>query len=312
MSAQFEKMAACVDEVLFVHQAAEWRVVIRRTFELFQTELFKRSDWIRRVCETVPYMYVMENLEGGPIQDLPVGHFGTYTRCTPRRPYANPYVEDLYWLHEITHLVTWLSGGSHAPPILRGEHELWHDWEKRMIGSELVASVYSECLAHVLIPGLRDQTFRHPIWVDRFLNAPGFLMLIGKDPVNEARAYSYLAEQRMRVLEGHHAFDDYVERQIAGYYKTNQDWVVLFGRETIGFGPHTEVKAFRCVENHLPDADDPERHVQWIKEVTPTKTDLVARNLNPSFQVPLGFQAHSFGAVFREYLTKYGNAVFFA
>ncbi len=324
-------------QVLFVHPDAGWQIVCGPTDRQFRTPELGGHPWIASLCARVPWMYQMQAVGGGPVRNLPPGYFATYYRCTARRPYENPYIEDLYWLHEIAHLDTWRPGGVQDPPARYGREESWLDWSERAIDSELVAAVTSECLPH-LIPGVREKAFRHPIWVDRYLRNQASKRRHGNEDWRAAKrrheiegswkkwceraardpesARAVLAAERRRVLEGNQKFNDYVERQVGGYYETNHLWTVLMANETVGYGPYADLPAFRCVENHLRD-NDPDRrknreaHLQWLADVTPTKKDLKRLGLPAEYQLPFALQAKSFGDVFKTYADRFGNAVFF-
>ncbi len=326
------------EEALFVHREGGWQIVRVNTIDLFQRPEFRRNAWVQALCARVPWLYVLEASGGGPVLDAPPGHFTSYFRCTFRRPYANPFIEDLYWIHEISHRDTWRVGGSHESPARRQKHETWHDWAKRMIGSELVASVSSECLPH-FIEGVREGSFKHPIWVDRFIAEPPselvgdnlaewseFMRWYGieesprawranarKDPEHARRL---IAGERQRILEGHASHNDYVVLQVAGYSRMNHDWTVLFAMEDVGYGPYYDRPAFRCIEEHIGknDPDDPknvEAHLRWLNDVTPTLRDLERMGFPLTYQLPFACQARSFAKVFTRYTKDYGNAVFF-
>ncbi len=324
-------------KILLVHPEAGWQIVYGPAIRRFRTPELRRHPWVKAMCARVPGLYQMRAADGGPMRNLPPGYFATYYRCTAHRPYDNPYIEDLYWLHEIAHLDTWRRGGLQDPPSRDGRHETWLEWSERAIDSELIASVTSECLPH-FIPGVREQTFRHPIWVDRYLRSQVSKRRHGNEDWRAAKrrngikvswkkwckraardpetARALLAAERRRVLEGNRKFNDYVEQQVGGYYETNHLWAVQMANETVGYGRYAELAPFRCVENHLRDhdPDDPknlEAHLRWLLDVTPTKKDLKRLGLPAEYQLPFARQAKSFGEVFRAYALRYGNAAFF-
>ncbi len=279
-----------------------WRLVKIPAILLFKTRLFKKHPWIRKITKAVGSIYVLEGINGEPI-DWPAGHFGTYFRCTPRRKYENPYIEDLYWLHEIYHLYTWLPGARQVTPR---EHESWHNWQQRMMRSEIRAACASECMSHILLPGLRKETFKHPIWVDRFLKNRAWVEAVRSGKISHNEAFKQVKRARRHCLE-QPRYDDYVEAQIHGYYQSNLDWVKLWAIELVTIGG-VETPAFRAVEAHVKAmhygqmSDD--EHAAWLIDACGTGSRRE--------RVPFHSLAATFEARFKRYYAEFGNQVFLA
>jgi hypothetical protein len=91
-------------------------------------------------------------------------HWGIITR---RHDYTNPYVHDLYYLHEMTHAGTM--------PAIHGIGRIAFD--EKMQRNELVASTTSEIEIYFEMPELRALSFPFPIYADRFLNDPAMQKL---------------------------------------------------------------------------------------------------------------------------------------
>lgn len=305
-----------------------WRLVKIPAILLFKTRLFRKHPWIRKITKAVGSIYVLEGINGEPI-DWPAGHFGTYFRCTPRRKYENPYIEDLYWLHEIYHLYTWLLGARQVTPL---KHEDWYDWQRRMIHSEIRAACASECMAHIFIPGLREKTFKHPIWVDRFLKQKAWINAIRAGKISRNEAFKRVKKDRRRCYEKSR-YDDYVEAQVRGYYQSNIDWVILLASkpEEVTMGGVT-TPVYRAIEDHLKamlygQVSD-EEHAAWLVEACgadrrpQTAADAISEPapvIHESAQdrpgscypgVPFPHLAASFAARFQRYYAEFGNAVF--
>lgn len=305
-----------------------WRLVKIPAILLFKTRHVRRHPWIRKITKAVGSIYVLEGINGEPI-DWPAGHFGTYFRCTPRRKYENPYIEDLYWLHEIYHLYTWLPRARQVTPR---KHEDWHDWQRRMIHSEIRAACASECMAHIFIPGLRKKTFKHPIWVDRFLKDEAWIKAIRAGKISRNEAFKRVKRERRRCYEKSR-YDDYVEAQVRGYYQSNLDWVILLAskpEEVTISGVTTPV--YRAIEDHLKamlyGRVSDEEHAAWLVEAcgnnplardplgaVPTFDRAMYESIkdHPEWQypgVPFPHLATAFEARFRRYYAEFGNAVF--
>lgn len=88
-------------------------------------------------------------------------HFSTWWGVMMHRDdYTNPYVADLYWLHEFYHAGTM----PYVPEIGRAA------FDDKMQRNELEASVASEIQIYFEMPELRALSFDHDIYADRFLN----------------------------------------------------------------------------------------------------------------------------------------------
>lgn len=305
-----------VGKVIFRCEEGGWRVIVARTIELFSPAA-QRTSFVQKLCRHVPYLYVMEGLNGEALRNVPGGHFLSYYGCTPRRFYKIRTIEDLMWIHEVRHTHSWTVWGKQTSPTLLDQHteETWDDWSHRMIASELDAAIMSEVMPHLVIPGVREASFKHPIWADRFLRRKKLMKRVKDGEISFKKLYKMVRKERLRVLRGKPEFDDYVERQIGGYYAINHDWTKLLGDEQVGYGPHADEFAFRCVEAHVPDREDPIKHGEWLKTVTPTRKDLKRLGIQSdewnNYLVPFGRQAFSFGKIFAVYLEKFSNATFF-
>lgn len=301
-------------KALYTHQEGGWQIVDENAMDQFPLKEFRDSPYVQEIVEPLNRVYLMEAIGGGPIINWPVGHFATYLRCTPRRPYTNESIACLYFLHEFSHLWTWRQmGGFCRPPSYARVHEPWHDWQQRAIDSELFASFASECEIYFHLPGLREKTFNHPIWIDRYLGGQfcKYEDYLGIDLSKEA-CIARAREHRRHVLEGKRSHKDWVEYAVGGYYKTNMDWVERYARETVGFGPYKDLAPFRCVEDHIPRMGDIDTHIKWLADVTPTREDMERLGLTPKYQIPLGLQAKTFGEeAFVPYLKRFSNDIFF-
>ena len=319
-------------KILMVHPMGGWRLSHVNAMDLFPVHAFRNIQMVQELCEPLGSVYLLEAINGGPVQDWPAGHFGTYLGCMPRRPYANPMIECLYYLHELAHLWSWSALGTQRSPAHEGVREDWHDWQLRMIDSEHYASFVSQCEIYLREPWVRERSFAHPIWIDSYLSDMKaridselemmnrvttalsrcrttdlhIRLLALKQWLNQSRA------KRVRIQQGHHGANDWIEAAIAGYYDTYMDWVVRFARERVGFGMYADVSPFRCVEAHLPQMDDLDAHVAWLRHVTPTRMDMDRLGLEQKYQIPLGVQAKTFEReVFEPYHKRFDNRVFF-
>ncbi len=89
-------------------------------------------------------------------------HFATWWNVIMLRDdYDNPVISDLYYLHEMTHAMSM----PYVPGIGRAA------FDEKMQRNELEASVLSEIAIYLAMPGLRQNSFDHTIYADRFLTS---------------------------------------------------------------------------------------------------------------------------------------------
>jgi hypothetical protein len=248
---------------------------------LFVTGLFRNSRWVQAKCQAAGAMWVSS-------QKFPIGHFGSYFGLLGLRRYPNKYIQDLYYLHELVH---WLS--FRYNPL-----DSAANWMRRLSESEFEASLGSECLSYVYIPGLRAKTFEHEIWVDRFLKKWPYRLL----PCRLLE--SFLRWRRMRVYTRPNVLDP-LELQISAYVESTKRWLGIFVRP-VGYGQFAERPAFRVIEEHMVGCTGstwPEDHLDWLRHVTPALHE--ANNI-----VPFGVQADAFEKVFVEASNAFGNWMF--
>ena len=234
---------------------------------------FVRNSWIQKqYCGMDPVCVTDATYPGG--------HFGTYFGALALRQgvYKNPVIQFLYYLHELRHVQT----------IRYGNDRTWLEWARQIIESELMSSLTSECYVHLRVPGLREVSFQHEIWVDRFLSLTRFL------PVGAVEWH--IKRERLRALHDP-KFNDFVERQIMNYGQQNFKWCRIWA-EPVGYGVFAKQPAYRVVEEHMssPLARHPELHSAWLDQVS-----------DPQSGVPFARQALAFKAVYDESNRDYGN-----
>lgn len=242
--------------------------------QLFRTPDFQRSPFILDLCRVVGDVWVTDDETWGRH-----GHFTTFFGAIVRRgAYREPVFHDLYVLHELWHRRT----------IRYEPGRSWLQWSRDLIASELSASLTSECLVYFRIPGLREQTFSHEIWVDRFLGA-----WRGR-PIDQVELH--LRQERLRALNAP-SFDDFLEHQIANYGRQNMLWARVWA-SAAGIGPTPDVPAFRVVDEHMsrPDRDD-DRHPDWLR----AHADAAG--------VPFPEQAAAFQPIYERSQREFGNDV---
>lgn len=85
--------------------------------------------------------------------------FTSWYNVLSLKKYSNPYIQDLYYFHELIHIST-----------MTYEPELdFTSWSLKMRNNEVLASMNSEVFVYFYIPEYRQHTFPEEIWADRFL-----------------------------------------------------------------------------------------------------------------------------------------------
>ena len=254
------------------------RVDLVPSISLFTTDEFLGSPWVRNLCERVGKVWTTWH-------PMPPGHFGTYFGAMQRRKYDNPWVQDLYALHECTHVAT----------LTYDPARSWADWSRAMVRSEMEASLASECFVYLHIPAVRKLTFPHEIWFDRFRR--------DRDVVwahERAEAEILIRKERLRALNTP-GFDDFLEHQIHNYSQQNMRWCVLWSKPVGGRTAFKDDPAFRLVESHMASPARDAEHEAWIHELTDSDGPEMA---------PFIRQAMEFQEIYKTSGDRFGNWVF--
>ncbi len=262
---------------------------------LWKTKEFQESKEIQaltvQVAKRMPSFYTMDS------PYLEHAHFTTWFGFFALRDYANPYVNDLYWLHEFTHFVNFDYGG--------GVTDTFHKWYRRMLENEFNSSFQSEALIYFQMPGLRKETFPFEIWVDRHL---GF----GADgTLGDHFSIQVLRDLRLKAMRDPDPFD-FCEQQMAAYVRQNMAWA------------QTWAKNWRVVEKHMAVVGEGgygahDFHQEWVRK---NMTDVLiskddgAPVLNMAtfkgrgwdlVQIPFAAEAVAFGRTYDQNKALYGN-----
>ncbi len=240
---------------------------------LFRSSLVGDSELVLGLCEELGEVYATRDLTRP-------GHFTSYFRVLTLREeprFPNAILADLYTLHELWHF-------KFAYPLsLPGEKLSWLDWVRRRVASEFQASLLSECLVYFHVPGLREHTFDHEIWVDRFL-------YLRDRPMHSIE--QTIAGERRRALATP-AYDDFIEYQIHSYGRQNMLWCRTWA-EPVGTGPNADLPAFRVVEQRLAQPDWAADHADWLKQYS-------------EGGIPFARQAEAFQAIYEGTNGQWGN-----
>lgn len=102
------------------------------------------------------YYYQMQD------QELERAAFTSWYNVLSLKDYKNPYIKDLYYLHELSHIATM----PYNPQLN------FLEWSLKMRENEVMASMLTEVFIYFEFPELRKHTMNHEIWVDRYLREP--------------------------------------------------------------------------------------------------------------------------------------------
>lgn len=137
------------------------REIISHVQNLWKTDIFQalgREGFVHDLTNEfarVPRFFAdMTN------ENLETAHFSTWWNVIMNREYDNPFVSDLYRLHEMYHAARM----PYVPGIGKAA------FDEKMQRNELEASVFSEIEIYFNVPELRSKTFPFAIYADRFLS----------------------------------------------------------------------------------------------------------------------------------------------
>ena len=161
--------------------------------------------------------------------------FTPWMNAIAHRHYENNYIHDLYLLHELSHIAT----------MRYGVASNWVDFQRNIMLNEFNASFSSEILVYLEFPHIREKTFSHPIYVDRYLPKLRLKPLV--------EWVSVITQERMRVMQSPNPFD-FLEQQIADYAEMNREWCRIWAKD------------WRIVENHMVNCHTGKDHLSWLTE----------------------------------------------
>ncbi|HZS36950.1 MAG TPA: hypothetical protein VFF06_08990 [Polyangia bacterium] len=217
--------------------------VIDYVRSLWQTDLFRQSDYVqRRVEELARHPMVFAEMSD---IELEYPHFATWFGMSYQRTYPDPVISDLYYLHEFVH----------STLLTYQVEPLFTAWYRKMNSIEFAASLETEAYVYLSIPGLRDISFKDEIWADRYLGGKSRLGDSLRDVIRQDR---YKAMQHPDPM-------DYCEQQIAAYARQNFEWANMWKLEVAPGRP-----AYVAVEEHMgkfrAGAIPVEAHVDWLQQ----------------------------------------------
>jgi hypothetical protein len=150
--------------------------------------------------------------------DLQRRHFSQMWGQVFTRVYSNPALEDLYWIHELTHWAT-----ADLRPSASFE-----DWRGKWDLNELRASCASEILAHGDMPGILRVALARDPWAARFGELGGSNP---EDPSTWTPASREAFATRLAIRDGLRAPSCEDESWFAGFKAANERWASLWSEK---------------------------------------------------------------------------------
>lgn len=147
-------------------------------------------------------------------------HFTAWMNIIYRREdfYRNPTVNDLYYLHEIYHIISM----NYTPNLS------FEDWSMKMWDNERNASIQSEVEVYFALPEIRETSFPFEIWVDRFLQNKVLLVADIGDNLRFYNTNKLEFQFKLQLVRSaamiHPIVDDEIENVIANYANMNIIW----------------------------------------------------------------------------------------
>jgi hypothetical protein len=173
-------------------------------------------------------------------------HFSTWWNVIMLRDdYSNPVVSDLYYLHEMYHAA--------RMPYVPGIGKV--AFNEKMQRNELEASAFSEIEVYFAMPGLRDMSFPHEIYADRFLSDPYMQALYRSNPRVAMETVRTIRRDVMMSKPEH--LLDTTELWIRRFAEQNDAYALAWS-ENYGLVEQT------MWEFHVSAALDPRHAINWF------------------------------------------------
>ncbi len=175
-------------------------------------------------------------------------HFSVWWSGVHYRSYDKPSCNDLYLLHELAHGADMI----HAKGF---SHE---GFVRKMQDNEFSASVATEIMVYFALPELRQLTFPHEIYADRYLKDPLYQAKWRHDPQRLTSELYY----RRREAMFNPAKGDKIEKWLSDFMPQNNTWHMIWKPK------------YALIENRMEDfaqealagrgEDALKRHIDWL------------------------------------------------
>lgn len=184
-------------------------------YDLWATDFFKEQHKIKGSMINL----LVENLKEKSFfmfdytEDYERTHMLLWVYHLGRRTYDNKYIQDLYYFHEMYHMISF-------PEKRFNDFE---EWKVAMFHNELEASLISEVFIYYNYPELRELTFKQTIWFDDVSKLFDFKC---KKLDAEQFRYKNLPEELRHVVSRR----KYLRKNSPTAFKT-EDWILTFNNK---------------------------------------------------------------------------------
>lgn len=239
-------LASCTDVIEYVQY--HWQTDVFRRLHAMRGSYVQ--NFVDLFAAKPRLFYDMDDSE------LERNHFTVWMNAIQRRDgYTNPYLEDMYNLHEMVHTIDMKYDS-------RSNH---FDWSVRSLINELKATIETEVVVYFAMPELREKTFPFEIWADRFLQNKVLLSdkyrtnqeFYAADPDGLRNA---LLKKRWDIRHRPTSGDE-IEEMIYGYVARNDEWDRIWAECFPEIDGHMEDFDLRSIRNR---ADAIRWHADWL------------------------------------------------
>lgn len=272
---------------------------------IFQTDIFKdavktarnHTGVIHQVQTYVDLWAIIHEFAKYPrffaemATDVEYSHFSAWWNVIGLRTYDNPYINDLYYLHDMYHMVDRNVSASNAYGATT-----FYEFFKRTSTNELRASIITEVVIYFMYPELRAKTFPFEIWADRFIDG----RKMGWEGITPVGRMHKLQDFRKQAMVNPDP-TDWCELQIYGYVQSNIEWAKIWKNN------------FAKVESHMADFYAVCDNIRYgvdsydLDHVINNHLDWLKEHSTGLYDVPFEQEARDFHRFYQETHKEYGN-----
>lgn len=225
-------------------------------YNIWQTEEFKSAHKnsysflkpiVQKFCQHPRFIMEMSD------PYLERAHFTPWFNLLTLRQYENPYIFDLFLLHEITHMVT-----------LEYRLEDFTQWSQKMFDNEMKTSLFTEVEIYDYLP-IRDKSFTEEIWWDQ---------------LPDQYTHEDLVKLRIEAMNNP---KNPVEDVIHHYGKNNLKWANIWQKNY----PQVEKHMVNFYNLYPNKTEQVRKHLQWLYQ---NQTDNIIFKQEAELFAPLYWQ----------------------
>lgn len=185
-------------------------------------------------------------------------HFSSWFNAIQHRYYyTDDILHDLYYHHEIFHLIT----------MKYSANLTFETWKIKMHSNEFWASLESEALIYFYMPELRALSFKNTLWVDRFLEDSYYKNLFGKY-FDKEDDLSRKLKSRIAYFRDECEFNpkDNIEKQIASYAISSDEFSNIWNKNESWINVECHMTYYLNLVKTNP-SKALEEHLSWLSDL---------------------------------------------